>query len=264
MQLLLEHLKRNRDVLLKYSDLIGIAEHKTNLGTAREALITNFLQQNLPELISYYSGEIFDSRNHRSGQIDIILQPKSSPKLNLFNTMNIFPVETVLAAIEVKTNLTTGAKGSFNDALVNCKKLKELDKFIEKRNSDFIVDYIEPKKIPYIIFALNGPTEDTLISSFDELWSSFGSEQNFVLAPDMIIVLSQGTNQNSYSVRKSSNWWAATTNTTNLYTKSYVGESVLISIFELLLTLVEDLMININHYYMPIDLYIKGIPKGLF
>ena len=110
MKLLLEHLKNNKEALLTYSDVISIAKHAVNLGTARESLIANFLKQNLPEYISYHTGEVFDSVDNRSGQIDIVLHPITAPKINLYNAINIFPSESVLAAIEIKSNLTTGKK----------------------------------------------------------------------------------------------------------------------------------------------------------
>ena len=117
MKLLLEHLKNNRDALLKYSELVGIASHSGNLGMAREGLISNFLKQNLPEYIMYLSGEIFDRSDNRSGQIDIVLHPITSPKIYLHKSINIFPAETVLSAIEIKSNLTTGEKGTLYKAL---------------------------------------------------------------------------------------------------------------------------------------------------
>lgn len=265
MRLLLDHLKRTRELLLKYSDLIGLAEHKTNLGNAREALITSFLKQNLPEIISYYTGEVFDSGNNRSGQIDIILHPNFSPKLNLFNSMNIFPVETVLAAIEVKTKLTTGRNCTFLDALTNCAKLKRLDRFKDISYSEVILEYITPKKIPYIIFALKGPKEKTLKRSFELCWSKLDLGENYFLAPDMIIVLSSGKGKESYAIQKSTKWRESGTEINELFEKKKGGEEVLVAIYELLLKLVESWVQNIEKYSMPIDLYIKGLKtKPLF
>ena len=160
MKLLLEHLKNNREALMKCSDSIGIAAHSVVLGTAREGLISNFIKQNLPEYISYHTGEVFDSNDQRSGQIDIVLHPITSPKINLHNAINIFPAETVLAAIEVKSNLTTGKKtGALSEALSSCARLKELSIIDRSIDRSSITDH---QRIPFIIFAYKGPTLKTL------------------------------------------------------------------------------------------------------
>jgi hypothetical protein len=76
-------------LLLFSKSLIGQAKNTTNLGSAREALISNFLVQNLPSAIEYPSGELFDQKDRRSGQIDVILLPQSSPKLHLFAAITL-------------------------------------------------------------------------------------------------------------------------------------------------------------------------------
>jgi hypothetical protein len=82
-------------LLLFSKSLIGQAKNTTNLGSAREALISNFLVQNLPSAIEYPSGELFDQKDRRSGQIDVILLPQSSPKLHLFAAITLAAVDSV-------------------------------------------------------------------------------------------------------------------------------------------------------------------------
>ena len=56
-KLILEHLKYSRQSLIDYCNNISLASHKGNLGSAREALIINFLANNLPRAINYETGE---------------------------------------------------------------------------------------------------------------------------------------------------------------------------------------------------------------
>ena len=200
---LLIHFQHLLKVLKEYSKHINNVEHSVNKGTAREALISNFLSLNLSELISFHTGELFDTYDHYSGQIDLVLHPKSSPKLNLYGAINIFPIETVLAAIEVKSTLTTGSlffdKYIFNEnsyseielieQIGKGKNFKGIKKHIEenvkkksKSGSHFasalrtclkvkrLKKHSNQKdKIPFILFAYNyNETNENLITKIKE------------------------------------------------------------------------------------------------
>lgn len=95
-KILLKHLENNQNLLIEYSKLINVAKHGTILGSARENVISSFLEQNLPTFIEYHSGEAFNNKGERSGQIDIILHPITSPKLFLNHKINLFPIETIM------------------------------------------------------------------------------------------------------------------------------------------------------------------------
>ena len=249
MKLLLEHLKNNKDSLLQYSELIGVANHPGNLGIAREGLISNFLKQNLPENIRYHSGEIFDRNENRSGQIDIVLHPITSPKIYLHNTINIFPAETVLSAIEIKSNLSTGiSKGTLYEALNSCKKLKSLE--IPTRRTDYIID---PQTVPFIIFSYKGPTLKTLkkqIKNYNDQ-----PDINFRLLPDLIVVLERG-----YYLLKSTGWRSAGMTVDQLYNVKDDKEFVLLGMYEFILKLVEYWFLNPSEHTMPIKEYTKNMP----
>lgn len=161
-KILVNHLDFNAKALKQLGDDVALAKHSVNLGNAREGLITNFLKQNLPNNIEYHSGELCDRKGCRSGQIDIILHPNLSPKINLYNTINIFPVETVLAIIEVKSSLD---KRSLTKAMESCFKVKNLE---IKRNLDSYGEDISVNMrhnleyVPYIVFAYKGGCEKTI------------------------------------------------------------------------------------------------------
>lgn len=248
MKLLIEHLKNNREALLKLSEAFSLADHPVNLGTAREGLISNFIKNNLPEYISYHSGEIFDQNNNSSGQIDIVLHPLTSPKINLYNSISVFPAETVLAAIEVKSTLTTGRKnGALAQSLSSCKKLKELKIIGRNRDQTIISD---PDRVPFILFAYKGPTINTLRKHLRE------SENKLWELPDLIVVLDKG-----YYFAKGHNWMNAGQTVDSVYRVKDDDNSCLLGIFEYILKLIEYWFINPAEHTMPIEDYTKDRPS---
>lgn len=120
-------------ILREMSESISILNHSINIGTARENIIEGFLKRILPKSIEYYTGELIDSNNNSSGQLDIILHSIFLPKLDLFGTINLFPVETVLGIIEVKSNLD---KLNLESAFSSYEKIKELN---NNSNIPFII-----------------------------------------------------------------------------------------------------------------------------
>ena len=107
MRLLLQHLAYSRKRLEAYSEHMRIGTHPDVVGLAREGLIRYFLQDNMPTAINYVTGQIFDEKDDRSGQVDIIIQSQHSPRMRLFGDIEMCFVDAVLAAIEIKSRLTT-------------------------------------------------------------------------------------------------------------------------------------------------------------
>jgi len=254
MKLLLEHLKNNAEALQSYSEHVGIASHPVNLGSAREGVIANFLERNLPENIKYHTGEIFDRKENRSGQIDVVIHPISSPKINLYNSINIFPAETVLAALEVKSNLTTGKNGTLTKALQACEKLKKVEVLREKSGHTINVD---PTAVPFIIFAYKGMLNKTLLKHL-EAYEPMSGGLNYRVLPDLIVVLDRG-----YYLLKTPGWHAAGVPFEQRF-KSYTNnENVLLGIFAYLLKLIETWFNNPLGHNMPIKEYTQDMTSIL-
>ncbi|MFC1483855.1 DUF6602 domain-containing protein [Candidatus Neomarinimicrobiota bacterium] len=111
-------------VLKSESDLAGsLMRHGGELGDAREALIKGVLSRILPSIYDIGTGEIIDSENNYSKQVDIVISRSDSPTLTLPSGSRVFLIESVLAAIEVKSRI-----GSTNlrDALDNCASVTAL------------------------------------------------------------------------------------------------------------------------------------------
>lgn len=244
--ILLTHLKNNLEALKLVSNAAGIAVHGGNKGSIREGLITNFLAQNMPEFVRYHTGEIFDCVGKRSGQIDIVLHPITSPKLHLLGSINLFPTETVLSAIEVKSDLTRKA---LKDALLACEKVKKLHRF-EKKVSSTKQGIIDVSKVPYILFCYKGLSLNNLYRNINKIMEENNISHNNL--PDLILVLEEGfcleKPINAADVRPLEEYYRNT---------SSDQDKVLLGIFIYLMKLIEDWASNSSQYTMPIASYEK-------
>lgn len=241
----LEHLKYNRDDLIRTGENAHIAEHGGNIGSIREGLITKFLEQNLPEFVRYHSGQIFDSYGKRSGQIDIVLHPITSPKLHLLGSINLFPTETVLSAIEVKSNLD---RKILKEVMLSCKKVKELQRF-EQSICYTQQGLVDVSKVPYILFCYKGCTLNSLVKNIQDLIDT--QEIAYKDLPDLILVLDRG-----YCLEKPISV-ADELPIEEYYTRFEDKEKVLLFIFTYLMKLIEDWASNSSRYAMPIKKYEK-------
>ena len=102
----------------------GLLSHGTSIGTAREFLIQGVLRSLLPSCVRIGAGMILDGSNDQvSKQIDIILFDSRTPAFEIHDGLGLYPVEGVLATIEVKSTLT---KRTLREALENCRSVLEL------------------------------------------------------------------------------------------------------------------------------------------
>lgn len=224
MKLLQKHIHNVCQNISSRMEMSAIAGHGTNIGTARELIVSQLLMSNLPSNVCVSTGEAFDSEDNRSGQLDIIIHSSTAPKLTLEGNITVVPVDSIICTIESKSNLTTGSmesgKSHLKIALDSCKKLKSLnrinsigidkDYLKEKGLHDHITpsDYIDGmrlalQKTPYMIFAYDGPSPENLIEKLRE----YQNINNLSLdeMPDVITVLSKNyciTNNNGWIFKK--------------------------------------------------------------
>ena len=254
-RILLEHLNNVRDTLVAYSKLISTAEHKVNIGSAREELISSFLKNSLPQFVEYHTGEIFDSIDNRSGQIDLILHPITSPKLNLYGTINMFPAETVLAVIEVKSKLD---KDTLIKTLDHCKKVKDLN-IVGRNKEEFPI--IDPNSVPYIIFTFTSLTPETILNHIKD-WKLRQENIYFDKLPDLIVALNN-KEKNGFYLLKTKQWMMAAVDLDGLY-KIQSQENPLLSIFEFLEEIISYWASNPLNHVMPIKCYCEKDKTSIF
>lgn len=192
-RILSEHFRSVKTRLLEYSKHFDIADHGDIKGYGREALVQEFLKTHLPDQVNYLTGEIIDPDDHRSGQIDIILQSSNQPKIPLVGNLHLAFIDSVIAALEVKSNLTTQHLAA---ALDHCKKIKALKrtKKLANRNATTL------ESVPYVIFAFKGPRKQTLLDALNEYAEANGIALD-MFCPEMIVVL-----ESDYYLCKNDGW----------------------------------------------------------
>jgi len=84
----------------------GLLEHSSLVGSAREFIVKRVLQSILPPIVHIGSGKVLDFHGKRSRQIDIIVFDSRFPVFEIQSGIGIYPLEGVIATIEVKSTLT--------------------------------------------------------------------------------------------------------------------------------------------------------------
>ena len=80
--------------------------HPGEFGIYREAIVRDFLQSFLPQRLAIDTGFIVNALGHVSKQVDLVIyDPSLTPPLESQNRQRFFPVETVIAAGEVRSNV---------------------------------------------------------------------------------------------------------------------------------------------------------------
>jgi len=111
-------------VLTSESDLVSkLLHHAVELGNAREALVRGILERFVPSIYEIGTGQIVDCAGNYSKQIDVVIARRDVPRLLLPSGAKVFLAESVVAAIEVKTELN--AK-TLREALDNCASVRDL------------------------------------------------------------------------------------------------------------------------------------------
>jgi hypothetical protein len=235
MRILVQHLRNVADTLRLYSKQCGFADHGDNSGGAREALCRLFMQQHLPQAVSYFTGELFDQADTRSGQIDIIIHPLDSPRLNLIENIDLVYADAALAAIEVKSTLTTATLGKpshLRAALDSCVKVKRLAR-TSRVGCLMNGRPVTLTKLPVLVFAFEGPTVETLREKLHEYQTS--ASLSLDLMPDLITVLGR-----DYYLAQNNGWLIDKVEDENVHwSHNSEPEAVLLGMYAYLTKLIE-------------------------
>ncbi len=110
---------------------VGLFEHPVLVGSAREFIIKRVLKTILPPVVHFGSGKIFDAKGKKSRQIDIIIYDSRFPVFEVEAGIGIYPLEGVIATIEVKSTITNK---SLHEALDNSMSLIQLTPGLEDQS----------------------------------------------------------------------------------------------------------------------------------
>jgi hypothetical protein len=115
---------RLQSVLHEEAKLAGLLGHGTLIGNARELFVQRILKSFLPPIVHIGTGKIVSvGLENESKQVDVILYDSRFPVLEVSAGVGLYPVEGVIAAIEVKSRST---REKLTDALDNCASVAKI------------------------------------------------------------------------------------------------------------------------------------------
>lgn len=81
-------------------------EHRTLKGNVNEQAVEDWIRPLLSGAIEVRTGEVIDSKGGRSKQVDVLLYDgATTPRFLSRGNINVLPVESVYAVLEIKTYL---------------------------------------------------------------------------------------------------------------------------------------------------------------
>lgn len=150
--------------LLAEFDMQKHAGHNLHKGNPREWFISQFLENHLPQRISIGTGEIIDANSKQGesrNQNDIVLYLDNFPKLNFGGITDCFLAESVVATVEVKSNLT---EVEFEKAVKSAYNTKKLS--LNKAN-EYVFGGVS-SSIRSFIIAYDGPVNHSTLANWVE------------------------------------------------------------------------------------------------
>lgn len=109
---------------LESQEMAGLIQHNGERGTANESSLSSLLMRSLPPSVRVATGEIIDGCGGVSPQMDtVILSNTFHPVIFAQTEERLFPIESVLLCVEVKTTLTSGEVA---DIAAKVRKFRQL------------------------------------------------------------------------------------------------------------------------------------------
>lgn len=167
-------------------------QHNGNRGSYREDSLKNFLTNGkLPDIFGIASGEIISQYSQVSKQMDAIIFDKSKSIIfEASESTKIFPIESVLGVIEVKSQLS---KTKLIEGLENIKSLKSLHapQLLTKNYGNHVqIGYYNTPPFGVIFaYSLSGNSLESLRNNLKEWCESNPPE----VWPNFICILDEGT-----------------------------------------------------------------------
>ena len=153
------------------------ATHRPSAGDNREDLVEVFLKDHLPKKFGVSTGLVISSEGMFSNQADlVIVDDQNNAPLYPNSTNKLWPVETVLALIEVKTSLSPS---EITDAVAKARRFKSLQRnFCEAGQDQRITESL------FVLWGFEAPSVEIFKSNLTKALEGVPvSEQ-----PDLIIV----------------------------------------------------------------------------
>jgi hypothetical protein len=113
-------------------------EHPGESGRAREQILTAFFQRLIPSSFGVSTGFVVDALGGKSRQIDVVVYRTNYAPVFEIGGVKHFLIESVVAVLEVKAAINTGAR--LRQALDNIASVKGLDRTNRGRNYRLMED----------------------------------------------------------------------------------------------------------------------------
>jgi hypothetical protein len=166
-------------------------KHSTLKGNLNEEAVAMWLQQWLPGSIDVCTGEVIDSDGGRSKQVDVLMfDHATTPRFFSRGNINVVPIESVYAVLEVKTHLN---KAEVENAFDNMKAIKTLQKKafhegFEKKTRKLYGLQTHYWPVQFLIFAYESDSLETVLGHVERLNAGQPIHQRI----DMVCVLDKG------------------------------------------------------------------------
>lgn len=177
---------------MEYRNISSKIEHYGLKGTHREDILKQYLKKIFPQKYEFASGIIVDANEKQSKQQDFIIYDHfNSPSFIETDSVQVVPIESVYATIEVKSTLTIA---ELNKSVENIKSVKMLQK-TEPFFKQVIVSSIQTPISA--VFAYSSDTSlENIVSKLEELNKAINYKQqlNIVCILDKGLIWSKNKN----------------------------------------------------------------------
>ncbi len=164
-------------------------------GDERAEALAAFLKSRLPPAFGISTGEVIDSSDQRTGQLDLIIHDQTVTRpVHSGRRNELYPCEAVYAVIEVKSIFN---RAEAKTCLIAAEKLRQLRPFGE----NFVDSRVEGQpahkgthRAMYVVFAFAtdiGPT-NWLRAEYDRLLSVATEQKTPLSLIDRLLVLDRG------------------------------------------------------------------------
>ena len=142
-----------KKLVISLEEIRASYSHRGDRGSVAETIVRDLLREYLPPQNRIGQGEIIDTKESISTQLDIVITNEYHPYLNDLKDPGLFIIEGVACAGEVKTNLNSN---DLTTLIQSCIKYKQLEPVIPKGTTSYgnksdLKRFVNHR--PYFIFA---------------------------------------------------------------------------------------------------------------
>jgi uncharacterized protein DUF6602 len=168
MRMIAAHMNAMEELLLQQKAVTANSGHNLHKGSPREEFVRTFLRDHIGENLGIGTGEIINCHSETGqprNQQDIIIYRLEYPKLYFGGGIDAFLAESVVATIEVKSELT---QEKLEEAIVVANRTKALQRFLLANPANpFQGIYRAPSILSYVV-AYGGPANMSTVHGWLE------------------------------------------------------------------------------------------------